>query len=180
MKFGMFDVGVADWCRYEPDSAAVADLQPATSYDAHDDGLLPADDATSVCLDDDYYDLTADEVAISGWLISVLTPFQHKLNCRGCSASGNSLQYRLEEGVLPLLQVITNPDTTRDHNLNICILGFQQHMNKVYLHSLLHPFSALTLLVGRQEGHPARKKLSGEVLTWLSVWSKMQTCIWPS
>ena len=121
MKFGMFDVGVADWCRYEPDSAAVADLQPATSYDAHDDGLLPADDATSVCLDDDYYDLTADEVAISGWLISVLTPFQHKLNCRGCSASGDSLQYRLEEGVLPLLQVITNPDTTRDHNLNICI-----------------------------------------------------------
>jgi len=31
-------------------------------------------------------------------------------------------------------------------------------MNKVYLHSLLHPFSALTLLVWRQEGHPARKK----------------------
>jgi len=32
-------------------------------------------------------------------------------------------------------------------------------------------FSALTLLVGRQEGHPAYKKLSGEVLAWLSVWS---------
>ena len=32
-------------------------------------------------------------------------------------------------------------------------------------------FSALTLLVGRQEGHPACKKLSGEVLAWLSVWS---------
>ena len=30
-------------------------------------------------------------------------------------------------------------------------------------------FSALTLLVGRQEGHPVRKKLSGEVLAWLSV-----------
>ena len=41
-------------------------------------------------------------------------------------------------------------------------------------------FSALTLLVGRQEGHPACKKLSGGVLAWLSVWSKMQTCIWPS
>jgi len=38
-------------------------------------------------------------------------------------------------------------------------------------------FSALTLLVGRQEGHPACKKLSGGVLTWLSVWSKVQTCI---
>jgi len=38
-------------------------------------------------------------------------------------------------------------------------------------------FSALTLLVGRQEGHPACKKLSGGVLAWLSVWSKVQTCI---
>ena len=42
------------------------------------------------------------------------------------------------------------------------------------------PFSALTLLVGRQEGHPACKKLSGGVLAWLSVWSEVQTCIWPS
>jgi len=32
-------------------------------------------------------------------------------------------------------------------------------------------FSALTLLVGRQEGHPACKNLSGGVLAWLSVWS---------
>ena len=30
-------------------------------------------------------------------------------------------------------------------------------------------FSALTLLVGRQEGRPACKKLSGEVLAWLSI-----------
>jgi len=30
-------------------------------------------------------------------------------------------------------------------------------------------FGALTLLVGRQEGHPACKKLSGGVLAWLSV-----------
>ena len=39
---------------------------------------------------------------------------------------------------------------------------------------------ALMLLVGRQEGHPARKKLSGGVLVWLSVWSEVHTCIWPS
>jgi len=32
-------------------------------------------------------------------------------------------------------------------------------------------FSALMLLVGRQEGHPARKKLNGGVLVWLSVYS---------
>jgi len=30
-------------------------------------------------------------------------------------------------------------------------------------------FSALMLLVGRQEGHLACKKLSGGVLAWLSV-----------
>ena len=41
-------------------------------------------------------------------------------------------------------------------------------------------FSALTLLVGQQEGHPVCKKLSGEVLAWLSVWNKVQTCIWLS
>ena len=41
-------------------------------------------------------------------------------------------------------------------------------------------FSALTLLVRRQKGHPACKKLSGGVLAWLSVWSEVQTCIRPS
>ena len=40
-------------------------------------------------------------------------------------------------------------------------------------------FSALTLLVGRQEGHLACKKWSGGVLAWLSVWSELQTCIRP-
>jgi len=34
-------------------------------------------------------------------------------------------------------------------------------------------FSALTLLVGWQEGHLACKKLSGGVLAWLSVWSEV-------
>ena len=43
-----------------------------------------------------------------------------------------------------------------------------------------YAFSALTPLVGRQEGHPACKKLSDGMLAWLSVWSKVQTCIWPS
>jgi len=35
-------------------------------------------------------------------------------------------------------------------------------------------FSALTLLVGRQEGHLACEKLSGGVLAWLSVWTLEQ------
>jgi len=41
-------------------------------------------------------------------------------------------------------------------------------------------FSASTLLFGWQDGHPACKKLSGGVLAWLSVWSKVRTCMWPS
>ena len=45
---------------------------------------------------------------------------------------------------------------------------------------VIYAFSALTLLVGRQEGHPACKKLSGVVLASLSDLSEMQTCIWPS
>ena len=32
-----------------------------------------------------------------------------------------------------------------------------------------YAFSALTLLVGWQERHPACKKLSGGVLVWLSI-----------
>jgi len=32
---------------------------------------------------------------------------------------------------------------------------------------------------GWQEGHPSCENFSG-VLAWLSVWSKVQSCIWPS
>ena len=49
-----------------------------------------------------------------------------------------------------------------------------------YVCYVLFAFSAFTLLVGRQEGHPACKKRSGGVLAWLSVWSEVLTCIWPS
>ena len=44
-------------------------------------------------------------------------------------------------------------------------------------HWNLIAFSALMLLVG---WHAACKKLSGGVLALLSVWSELQTCIWPS
>ena len=44
---------------------------------------------------------------------------------------------------------------------------------------ILYAFSALTLLVGCQEGHLARKNRSDEVPAWLSVWSEVQiSCIW--
>jgi len=41
-------------------------------------------------------------------------------------------------------------------------------------------FSALMLLVWQQEGHLACKKLTGGIVAWLSVCSKVQICIWPS
>jgi len=47
------------------------------------------------------------------------------------------------------------------------------------LFTSLFTFSALTLLVWRQEGHPACKKLSGGMPAWLYVWGKVQICILP-
>jgi len=47
----------------------------------------------------------------------------------------------------------------------------------MFISSQRNALSALTLFVGQQEGHPACKKQSGGVLAWLSVWSKVQTCI---
>ena len=54
--------------------------------------------------------------------------------------------------------------------------AIEKHLLTYYLHA----FSALTLLVGQQEGQPACKKLSGGVLAWLSAWNEVQTCIWLS
>ena len=70
-------------------------------------------------------------------------------------------------------------DQNKLNECNSCINAISE---KYTVNVMLCPlsFSALTLLVGRQEGHTACKKLSGEVLAWLSVWSKVQTCIWPS
>jgi len=45
---------------------------------------------------------------------------------------------------------------------------------------LLNAFSVLTVLVGRQEGHPTCKKLSGGVLAWLFVWSEVQIAYGPA
>ena len=56
----------------------------------------------------------------------------------------------------------------------------QEMITKNLKFILLSLFSALMLLVGRQEGHTACKKLSSGVLAWLSVWSQVLTCICPS
>jgi len=59
-------------------------------------------------------------------------------------------------------------------------LGLHKGALRLFYQFLCCAFSALTLLLGRQEGHPACKKLSDGVLAWLSVWSELQTCICPS
>jgi len=53
----------------------------------------------------------------------------------------------------------------------LCVIMFRSTTNAL---------GAFTLLVGRQEGHPVFKKLSGGVLVWLSVWGEVLICVWPS
>jgi len=58
----------------------------------------------------------------------------------------------------------------------------ESHLSHLHIPSVSFPLLkkyALSLLVGRQEGHPACKKLSSGVLAWLSFWSEVQTCIRP-
>ena len=71
------------------------------------------------------------------------------------------------------------------HCLQLAIKQNLDAYTRIYVLGFLFPqvvaFSAFTLLVWRQEGHTACKNnLSSEVLAWLSVWSEVQTCIWPS
>jgi len=60
------------------------------------------------------------------------------------------------------------------------VVAVDEFVKYTFYSVVIFAFSALTLLVGRQKGHPACKKQSGGVLAWLSVWSEVQTCIWPS
>jgi len=57
----------------------------------------------------------------------------------------------------------------------------QKRRRKLLLaHSSLRAFSAMTLLVGRQEEHPASKEQSHEVLASLSVWRCKQFAYGPA
>jgi len=58
--------------------------------------------------------------------------------------------------------------------LNYVSLFFVSGLDICMHYTAMTAISALTLLVGQQEGHLACKKLSGEVLAWLSVWSEVQ------
>ena len=64
--------------------------------------------------------------------------------------------------------------------MSVVVVLVVMEVNCIWLLAASVAFSALTLLVGRQEGHLACRKLSSGVLAWLSVWREVQTCIWPS
>ena len=75
---------------------------------------------------------------------------------------------------------MTKEPNSRQKTLANISLPPKKVMNYYCCCLIENAFSALTLLVGWQEGHPACKKMSGGLLAWLSVWSKVHTCIWPS
>ena len=67
-----------------------------------------------------------------------------------------------------------------------CLRVRSDHLSNIYPITLLSPhshsmllqcFDAVGWVAGRASG---LLKLSCGVLTWLSVWSELQTCIWPS
>jgi len=98
------------------------------------------------------------------------------VDSRRCGAFDQNLKKIL---VYFLLSVAYDPGDSKNQidyktlqNFRLFIYLFIYYMNIA--------FSALTLLVERQEGHPVCKKLSGGVLAWLSVWSEVQSCIRPS
>ena len=67
-----------------------------------------------------------------------------------------------------------------NYNKNKAVADFAPVCNLPALYMMtisLQCFDAVGWVAGRAS---ACKKLSGGVLAWLSVWSDVQTCIWPS
>jgi len=68
-----------------------------------------------------------------------------------------------------MLYFIENKQSSFFSNVSDGVLSQSNHKVYIHMQGCSRAFSALTLLVGRQEGHPTCKKLSGGVLAWLSV-----------
>jgi len=73
------------------------------------------------------------------------------------------------QSVLPLLGFCYFIIEKVTVDVNCSMDGQLEHVVKVSGILFNVHFSALTLLVRRQEGYPACKKLSGGMLAWLSV-----------
>jgi len=75
------------------------------------------------------------------------------------------------------LYTSTATTTTQQHTHLVMVPSSAWHFTCTVIKYYASSFSALTLLVGRQEGHPTCKTLSGGVLASLSICSEVQSCI---
>jgi len=104
-------------------------------------------------------------------LLAVIGGFTVRLPCCLCQElqpTVGDLRYAVLHGMLLTASKI--PQNVQKALKNfIEILNVDVSLVWIFLF-LSVAFSALTLLVGRQEVYPACKKLSGRVLAWLSVW----------
>ena len=91
-----------------------------------------------------------------------------------CSTNGSSM-ITLRHSITSDLTII------KIAHVAIVVMPITQHTFFGDIHlirsSCLQCFDAVGWAAGRASG---LQKLSGGVLAWLSVWSEMQTCIWPS
>jgi len=67
---------------------------------------------------------------------------------------------------LAVTGIVITPNTVC---ARVDLTGDLRYFHRLCVDCFCLQFSALTLLVGHQEEHPACKKLSDEVLAWLSV-----------
>jgi len=89
--------------------------------------------------------------------------------------NGNAIIWAICKSFAPFSRQITVP--VPHHSV---FTGRMPFLSPSQQHQSTEGSSALTLLVGQQEGHLACKNLSGGVLAWLCVWVKVQIWIWPS
>jgi len=102
---------------------------------------------------------------------------------RGSLAVNSLPSQTASRSVHPLLQGWRLCSTHRPRNVKTCVETgriWAPRASRRTAKRIIDNDSVLTLLVGRQERQPACKNLSGGVLAWFSVWSEVQTCIWPS
>ena len=162
---------------------------PSLAYFCPVTGLLLADVVVGVCPMPAV--ASAESAAVSGMAPSRLSSswlIRSRMPCSWCrkyrdSSLVNCFGWLFT--VFTITSVSYNTNATNDlHQCmklpKVWIIINLVRLLRLCLQCFDGAFSALTLLVGRQEGHPACKKQSGGVLAWLSVWSEVQTCIWPS
>ena len=121
------------------------------------------------------YKLCIALYSATGKTLIAVSPFQ-------LPAPWSGTLSQISSGTRPSVQTVSDVYFKRICSLDTSIFSVLKVLDdncaiKIYL---LNTFSALTLLVGRQEGHPSCKKLSGGMLAWLSVWGEVQICIWQS